>query len=89
MSSASFLDILSDWAVAIFGAITGAVGIIGGNYRRSKQNQRRLEGDDADPNNDGVLQVSKRNGEKIDRLEEKMDDQHSEVLDRVEDLADD
>lgn len=58
-----------------------------GNHQRSKQNKRQLQGDPDDPNAEGVLQIANETREQVEHLDEKMDQQHEAVLERVEDLA--
>lgn len=85
------LNAVSDWLLAILATVGtglfGGAGIVKRNHDRSTRNERYLTGDDDDPNSMGVLQISKRNGEKIDNLERKMEEQHEVVLERVEELA--
>lgn len=80
-----------EWIVGASGALLTLFAIptkvVKDNHKRSTKNKRQLQGDDDDPNDEGVLQISKRNGEKIDKLEERMQEQHAEVLETVEDLA--
>lgn len=58
----AWISILSDWAyhalVALGLAVSGLVGAVTRNTKRSKQNQRQLQGDPNDPNTEGVLQIS-------------------------------
>ena len=94
--SKGLATIFSDWLLAVGGAITSllvpAGGIIKRNHSRSKRNERQLQGDPSDPHNNGVLDISKQNAEKLDEQGEKIDELDSKVervLDRVESLADD
>lgn len=54
------------------------------NAIRSKKNHRRLTGDDADPHNDGILEIVSDNNDKIGELEARMEEQHERVLDALE-----
>ena len=89
----AFVELVSDWTLAILGVlgtgVLGLVGIVSRNHFRSKQNERRLVGDPDDPNHDGVLQISRSNGEKIDKLEDTLREHHSDFMQRVEEMNDD
>ena len=94
--SKGVVTVIYDWLLAVVGAITSllvpAGGIIKRNHSRSKRNERQLQGDPNDPHNNGVLDISKQNAEKLDEQGEKIDELDSKVervLDRVESLADD
>jgi TolA-binding protein len=93
--SKGLLTVLSDWIVAALALLSAAgvpVGVITGNRKRSKKNQRQLQGDPDNPNHEGVLDISKENAEKLDEQGEKIDELDSKVervLDRVEELAGD
>lgn len=90
----NFSNLLAEWWHAISATGTGLLGLATYGKRRldrvderSKQNQRQLQGDPDDPNTEGALQMIKETRERVEHLDEKMDEQHSEVLDRVDDLA--
>lgn len=94
-----FVDVASEWLLAAVSVIGGGVlsltGLVRNADKRSKRNERRLEGDPENPNHDGVMalvrenkDVSEKNGRKIDHLEDRIEDQHRAVLDRIEDLDD-
>jgi len=51
--------------------------VIHGNRQRSKQNKRDLRGTD-NPHHEGVLAISRENNEKLDNIEGKIDDLHSD-----------
>lgn len=89
LSPTALVDVLSDWALAFATALGSGLlalgGAVGKNHRRSKQNERDLQGTD-NPNHEGVLEISKQNGEKIDELADRMDEQHEHLLDRFEEL---
>ena len=58
----SWISVLSDWLLYVAGAIglffSGLIGAVTQNTKRSKQNQRQLQGDPNDPNSEGVLQIA-------------------------------
>lgn len=77
-------------------AIAGLTGAVFGNHRRSKKNERQLEGDPNDPNTEGVLNIAKETREKVERIDRQFDEfraetreDHEEVMERIEDLAGD
>lgn len=87
---------LSELFAAGASALAGLGGAVFGNHRRSKKNERQLEGDPGDPNTEGVLTIAKETREKVDRIDRQFDEfreetrrDHGEVMDRIEDLADD
>jgi hypothetical protein len=93
--SKGVVTVISDWLLAALGALASLIfplgGVIKNNHSRSKRNERQLQGDPNDPHNNGVLDISKQNAEKLDEQGEKIDELDSKVervLDRVESLAD-
>lgn len=55
----------------------------------ARANRRILAGEDDDPNHDGILEIVSDNNEQIRQLEERMEEQHEKVLDRLEEATDD
>jgi gas vesicle protein len=55
----------------------------------ARANRRILAGEDDDPNHDGILEIVSDNNEQIRNLEERMQQQHEKVLERLEDATDD
>lgn len=84
------LDAIWQWAV---GGLSGAVAAVGGvvysNRERSKQNKRQLQGDPDDPNAEGVLEIAHETRDKVDRLEERMQAEHREVMSKLDDISND
>lgn len=87
------LSVLSDWLLYIIGAIgSGVIGLsayVQQIDKRSRQNKRRLVGDEDDPNNEGVLQIARDNNRKIDCLEDRMTEQHKQLMRKVEEMVGD
>lgn len=58
----SWISVISDWALYVLGAIglfmSGLIGAVTQNTKRSKRNERQLQGDPKDPNAEGVLQIA-------------------------------
>lgn len=66
------------------------------NEERSKRNARWITGDDEDPNHEGLLSMAQETRQrvidtehKIDQLDRKMDEQHADLMERFEELAED
>lgn len=93
LSPAALAATLSDWALELYSlagtVVLAAGGFVGRNHKRSKKNERRLEGDPDDPNHEGLLEIADDTRNKVDQLEDKMDEQHERLVRRVEELADD
>lgn len=88
----SALGLLNDWLLWIAGLLMSGAAALGvpfiATYKRSKRNERRLIGDDEDPNTEGVLGIVADNNERIDGLERKMESHHREIMEKLEDAQD-
>lgn len=84
---------VNDWLLAIGTGVVGlgslAAGVMIGNLRRSKRNERRLEGDPDDPNNEGLMDVAHETREELEEFRREAKKDHEEVREMIEDLADD
>lgn len=80
------LGSLAEWVLAAVATLGGLAGVVKRNRDRSITNKRQLRGDPDDPNTDGVLQIAHENGQKLDALEAKMEGQHDELMERMDDL---
>jgi len=90
---------LPDWLLGVLSLLgVGGGGGLVGYIRRVKStaddagdlagaNEQRLVGDPDDPNSEGVLQVSYKNGEKLDNLEAQMAKDHRKLMSRIDDIA--
>ena len=88
----SLLEVASDWILAFLGAVGSGVLALGGYTRsidsRSRKNERRLEGDPDDPNHEGALNILADTREELQEFREETREDHREVMDRIDDLAD-
>jgi len=72
----------------IYSDIDDVEGMADRSLAMAERNDRRLTGDDDDPHAKGVLEISRENGEKIDKLDDRMEEQHDELLSRMNEIAD-
>lgn len=86
MNPLQLVNAISDWLLAGVGGIATLAGAIVGNWRRSTRNERRLEGDDADPNNEGALQMISDTQEELQEFRRETREAHEEVMDRIDEL---
>lgn len=93
----SWISVISDWAyhalVAIGLAVSGLVGAVTRNTKRSKQNARQLQGDPKDPNTDGVLQIAAETREDLNEFYNEFEDftqetkqDHQRVIRKLEEM---
>lgn len=84
---------VNDWLLALAGTAatiaTFAGGVVWSNLRRSTKNERRLEGDDDDPNYEGVLEVAHETRAELEEFRRETRRDHREVMARIEELDDD
>lgn len=89
---------LSDWALEVGGLtaslLLGVGGVVGNNHKRSKKNERYLEGSD-DPNNEGVLEIANDTRDRVSDVEDNLTEfrretqlEHRQVMNRLEELSD-
>jgi hypothetical protein len=78
---------IADYLSALALALT--TGIVGAGKRtrdRSLQNKRQLQGDPDDPNAEGVLEIAKRTEDRVEALDDDVDDLKRMVTDVHEDV---
>lgn len=56
-------------------------------HETAQTNRRILAGEDDDPTHDGILEIVEDNNRHICQLEERMEEQHERVLDRLEEVT--
>jgi len=84
------LEPLWQWTLGGVGTVlSGVGGLVYRNRRRSIKNRRQLEGDPEDPNTEGVLEIAHDTRDKVETLEEHMNREHREVMEKLESMGDD
>lgn len=83
-------DVLTEWALALGGVLGSSVlaflGYVRRVDRRSKKNERRLEGDPEDPNNEGALNIVAETRRELQEFREETRRDHREVMERIEEM---
>lgn len=91
---------LADWLMWLGGgfltAFTPLLAVVKRNRDRSRNNTRRLEGDDHEDGYEGLMHISKDTRSRVERVEHNLEqfraetrEEHAEVMDRLDEMADD
>lgn len=94
------LGSISDYALTVVLAVTGWVGSVERRFRKIDNRvgtvERRQQGDDANPNNPGMLEQVHQLESTVERVDEKLDEfrdethqEHRQVMKKLEEVGND